>query len=185
MRDKVMIAAKELNYQPNAMARSLITRRSGLVAVLVSAQMNFYYPEVLFQLTQRFSTAGLRVLLFTVDTEDDVAATLDEIWRYQADGVISASHLSIEHHKAFQDRGIPVVLFNRFFADHQSNTVWCDPTDAVDEMVTHLKGFGHENIALIEGPEGSMVTQIRMDAVRKSCKDQGLNVVASLSLIHI
>ena len=58
MREKVMKAAKELNYQPNAIARGLITRRSNLISVLVSSQMNFYYPEVLFQLTDRISKQG-------------------------------------------------------------------------------------------------------------------------------
>ena len=177
MREKVMAAAKELNYQPNAIARGLITRRSNLVAVIVSSQMNFYYPEVLFQLTDQFSEQGLRVLLFTVDTEEDVESHIDQIWQYQADGVISASYLTIDQHKVFEDRNIPVVMFNRYFDDYETNSVWCDPEAATNEMIDHLYGFGHRRFALLNGPEDSMVNRERMRLVRGALKKHGLEPV--------
>lgn len=178
MRDKVMAAAKELNYQPNAIARGLITRRSNLIAVLVSSQMNFYYPEVLFQLTDQFSKQGLRVLLFTINEEADVEDAINQVWQYQADGIISASYLSVEQHQLLEDRHIPVVMFNRFFADYPSNTVWCDTSAAIDVMIEHLMGFGHKNFGLIEGPEYSMVSRERMTLLRKAIKAQDGTVVA-------
>jgi len=66
MRARVMKAAEELGYEPNAIARSLITRRSNLVAILISNLTNLYYPEVLAELTQKFSAEGVRVLLFAM-----------------------------------------------------------------------------------------------------------------------
>jgi len=177
MREKVMAAAKELNYQPNAIARGLITRRSNLVAVLVSSQMNFYYPEVLFQLTDRFSNQGLRVLLFTINEEADVEEAIDQIWQYQADGVISASYLSVAQHELLQERGIPVVMFNRYFADLPTNSIWCDTEGATQVLVRHLTDFGHKNFGLIEGPEYSMVNRERMRLVRQAISDQGGEIV--------
>ena len=176
MREKVMLAAKELNYQPNAIARGLITRRSNLIAVLVSSQMNFYYPEVLFQLTDRFSKHGMRVLLFTINEEADVEEAINQVWQYQADGVISASYLSVAQHKLLEERDIPVVMFNRYFADIPSNTIWCDPADATQKMVQHLIDFGHKNFGLIEGPEYSMVNRERMRLVRKAIKKYNGNI---------
>ncbi|MFN7222254.1 MAG: LacI family DNA-binding transcriptional regulator [Burkholderiales bacterium] len=58
MRARVMKAARELEYTPNAMARSLITRRSNLVGVLISNLTNLYYPEVLSELCQQFGGCG-------------------------------------------------------------------------------------------------------------------------------
>ena len=66
MRDRVLSAANKLGYRPNAIARGLITQRSNMVAVVITRQTNLYYPEVLVQLTQRFSECGIRVLLFTL-----------------------------------------------------------------------------------------------------------------------
>lgn len=173
MRDKVMAAAKELHYQPNAIARGLITRRSNLVAVLVSSQMNFYYPEVLFQLTDRFSQRGLRVLLFTINEEADVEESLNQVWQYQADGVISASYLTIEQHKLLEERQIPVVMFNRYFDDYATNSIWCDPEGATDTMIKHLIDFGHQKFGLLEGPEYSMVNVQRMKLVREAIQNHG------------
>ncbi|MGB0907529.1 MAG: LacI family DNA-binding transcriptional regulator [Maricaulaceae bacterium] len=178
MREKVMAAAKELNYQPNAIARGLITRRSNLVAVLVSSQMNFYYPEVLFQLTDRFSQQGIRVLLFTINEESDVEDAINQVWQYQADGVISASYLSVEQHQLLEERQIPVVMFNRYFSDYPTNTIWCDPESATDVMIKHLSEFGHTEFGLIEGPEYSMVNRERMRIVHNALKTYGGKIVA-------
>ncbi len=178
MREKVMAAANELNYQPNAIARGLITRRSNLVAVLVSSQMNFYYPEVLFQLTDRFSQAGIRVLLFTINEEADVEDAINQVWQYQADGVISASYLSIEQHNLLSEREIPVVMFNRFFAELATNSIWCDTEGATNVMIEHLIDFGHKNFGLIEGPDYSMVNRERMRLVRNAINANGGKIIA-------
>ena len=174
-----MKAAEELKYQPNAIARGLITRRSNMVAILVSSQMNFYYPEVLFQLTDRFSEKGIRVLLFNINEESDVEHSLNQIWQYQADGVISASYLSFEQHEMLRARHIPVVMFNRYFADHSSNSVWCDPTDATDDMIDHLINYGHKNFGILEGPSDSMVNRERMKLVRQSLARHKIEPLAS------
>jgi DNA-binding LacI/PurR family transcriptional regulator len=177
MREKVMLAAKELNYQPNAIARGLITRRSNLVAVLVSSQMNFYYPEVLFQLTDRFSQQGMRVLLFTINEEADVEDAINQVWQYQADGIISASYLSVEQHKLLEERQIPIVMFNRYFGDLPTNTIWCDTENATQVMVKQLIDFGHKDFGLIEGPEYSMVNRERMRLVREAIAEQGGEII--------
>jgi len=177
MREKVMLAAKELNYQPNAIARGLITRRSNLVAILVSSQMNFYYPEVLFQLTDRFSKQGMRVLLFTINEEADVEEAINQVWQYQADGIISASYLSVEQHKLLEERQIPIVMFNRYFGDLPTNTIWCDTESATQVMIKHLTDFDHKDFGLIEGPEYSMVNRERMRLVREAIAEQGGEIV--------
>ncbi|MBC6403557.1 MAG: LacI family DNA-binding transcriptional regulator [Hyphomonadaceae bacterium] len=177
MREKVMKAANELNYTPNAIARGLITRRSNMVAVVVSSRMNFYYPELLFQLTDKFSDRGVRVLLFNVNQEEDVGRHLSQIWQYQADGVISAAYLSIEQHRRLRGHNIPVVMFNRYFDDYATNSVWCDAGTATSEMIDHLINFGHRRFALLNGPEDSMVNRERMRLVRQALKRHDLEPV--------
>lgn len=63
---RVMKAAASLEYIPNAAARSLITRRSNMVAVLISNTSNLHYPEVLSALSQQIARHGKRVLLFSL-----------------------------------------------------------------------------------------------------------------------
>ena len=82
MRSRVMAAADKLGYRPNAIARGLITQRSNMVAVVISKLTNLYYPEVLVQLTQRFSERGVRVLLFALERESDTAEVLEPMLQY-------------------------------------------------------------------------------------------------------
>ncbi len=67
---KVMKAAKKLGYKPNAIARMLITQRSGMVAVIISSISNLVYPELLSRVTDQLSARGVRVLLFTLDESE-------------------------------------------------------------------------------------------------------------------
>ncbi|WP_373006665.1 LacI family DNA-binding transcriptional regulator [Hyphomonas sp.] len=175
MRELVMKAAEELEYQPNAIARGLITQRSNLVAVLVSGRLNLYYPEVLFRLTEELSKVGLRVLLFTLDSEEEAETVIEQAWRFQVDGVISASHLSRSQFDVLDKRGIPVVFFNRYFVDRPTNVVYCDPTSQAHALIKKLVDFGHRDFGLIRGPSANMVSQERSRIVREALKRHGIS----------
>src|SRR3954462_11274624 len=87
---RVMQAAKALDYTPNAAARSLITRRSNQIALLVSNVVILHYTQVVAELSRQFSLQGMRILLFSLPGEADVDATLAEVWQHQVDGAIVA-----------------------------------------------------------------------------------------------
>ncbi|MEN0078071.1 MAG: LacI family DNA-binding transcriptional regulator, partial [Pseudomonadota bacterium] len=175
MRSKVMRAAETLHYRPNAIARGLITQRSHLIAVLVSGRLNFDYPEVLFRLTEALSARGLRVLLFTVDSEADAEGVIEQAWQFQVDGVISASHLSRRQYETLTQRQVPVVFFNRYFTNMPTDIVYCDPARQVGELVERLVGLGHSRFALIRGPKANMVSQERERLVEAALADQNVN----------
>jgi len=177
MRERVMKAAKELEYQPNAIARGLITQRSNLVAVLVSGRLNLYYPEVLFKITEELAKAGLQALLFTVESEEDAESVIEQAWQYQVDAVISASHMSQAQYKVLEKRQIPVVFFNRYFSDHPNTVVYCDPSEQVHEVVKQLKTLGHQKAALITGPEDNMVSRERSRMLTQSLDEFGFDIV--------
>ncbi len=161
MRARVMKAVEELGYQPNAIARSLITRRSNMVGVVISQQTNLYYPEVLVQLSQRFSERGVRVLLFTLQHESDIDNLLAQILQYQVDGVIEAARLSGEQIDLVERRGIPLVFYNRSLKGRRVNAVCCDQTEGERWLVDRLVEAGHASFGLISGPEDSAVSTER------------------------
>lgn len=178
MREKVMKAAETLEYQPNAIARGLITQRSNLVAVLVSGRLNLYYPEVLFRLTEELSREGLRVLLFTVESEDEAEDVIEQAWQFQVDGLISASHLSKAQFETLTKRKIPVVFFNRYFTDVSTNVVYCDPAAQVRELTDRLVQLGHRRFGLVRGPETNMVSRERARLVEEALAGHSLELRA-------
>ena len=161
MRDRVLSAANKLGYRPNAIARGLITQRSNMVAVVITRQTNLYYPEVLVQLTQRFSERGIRVLLFTLEHEKDIDSVLDQILQYQVDGVVTAAILSSEQLDTVEHAGIPVIFYNRTLPEKLVNSVRCDQEEGERWLVSELVGAGHKRFAIISGPEDSSVSTER------------------------
>jgi DNA-binding LacI/PurR family transcriptional regulator len=114
MRARVMRAAEALDYRPNLIARSLITRRSGMVGVAIGSLGNFLYPDMLERLAARLRDAGLRILLFTAPPDGDADPELAQIMRYQVDAVIlAATTLSSALAEDCRRAGVPVILFNR------------------------------------------------------------------------
>ncbi|MBA5604017.1 LacI family DNA-binding transcriptional regulator [Duganella sp. FT3S] len=171
---RVMKAAASLDYIPNAAARSLITRRSNMVAVLISNTSNLHYPEVLSALSQQIARHGKRVLLFSLAQEADVAHALADVWQYQVDGAISVASLSDEHIVEFRRRGVPLVLLNRRAPGQVAHTVSCDQVQAARTLVSRLAAAGHRQFALIEGPTDSCTAQERRRGAWQRLTELGL-----------
>jgi Transcriptional regulators len=78
-RARVLAAAAELGYRPNALARSLITGRSRLIGLVVAYLDNQYYPIALERLSNALQARGYHVLIFmTSQSAVDVDAVLAE-----------------------------------------------------------------------------------------------------------
>lgn len=160
-RAKIMRAVDKLGYRPNAIARSLITQRSGMVAVIV-ANMGFN-PEFTAQLSRTFSARGLHILLFTLDHESEADHVIDQIWQYRVDGVIAAVRLPRRHVEAFAKRRLPAIFVNRLDDDVHANTVCCDQASGERMLVDRLIAAGHQSFGVIRGPVDSAVSVRRVE----------------------
>lgn len=180
MRDRVMTAVRELGYTPNAIARGLITRRSNMVAVIVS-NLNFY-PEVVSELSARFTERGVHVLLFSLNHESDVSRTLEQVWQYQVDGVLAAAHLSREEIGAFVERKIPLVFYNRSYEDVQVSSVSCDQVEGERALINRLAASGlHESYGIIAGPADSVVSMQRTRGALERLKEFDVRDITQVS----
>ena len=172
--DKVMRAAAALDYIPNAAARSLSTRRSNLVAVIVSSMANLYYPQVLSDLSEQIARQGKRLLLFTLEREADIGKVLCDVWQYQVDGAIVASWLSDQQLAEFARRDVPLVLYNRCPRGHAVHSVLCDQAEAARLLVSRLAESGHRQFAMIDGPGDSTTAQERKSGMLERLLELGL-----------
>ena len=162
LREKVVAAAATLGFRPNAMARGLATRRSGIVAVAMQAIGNPVYPAVLDGLGRRFREAGRQLLL--LDLGDPAEAIL-RVLQYQTDAVVvtAASLLAPARRvtEACLEAGVPVVLFNRVFPGLAIPAVTCANREGGRCVAELLAGAGHSRMAFIGGPEESSTVMDR------------------------
>ncbi len=162
MRKRIVVAAATLGYRPNAIAQGLITRRSNMVAVVISSLTNLIYPEVLAELTARLSKRGIRVLLFTLDRDDEIAEIMEQIWRYQVDGAIVAARLSSAHAELFATSQTPLVLYNRQIDDLPVASVLCESGTGETMLVDGMIASGSRRFGIIAGLADSTVGEARV-----------------------
>jgi DNA-binding LacI/PurR family transcriptional regulator len=171
---RVMKAATDLDYTPNAAARSLNTRRSNQVALVVSHMVTVHYPELLAELSRQFSLRGMRILLFSQPRETDIGATLAEVWQHQVDGAVVAARMTDQQVGEFERRRLPFVLFNRNQLGMDVNAIVCDQAGAARTIVTRLAAAGHRCFAMIDGPADSALAQERKRGITERLAELGL-----------
>jgi DNA-binding LacI/PurR family transcriptional regulator len=181
MRSRVLAAARRLGYSPDAIARTLSTRRSGLIGVVISNLTNLYYPEVLSELNAACGRHNVHPLLFTIQTESDVERVLGNIWQYRLDGAIVAARLEKPQVSEFQRRQVPLVFYNRHLFEGASNAVCCDQVGGARLIIDALADGGHRRIGLIAGPKDSVVATERIEACLARMKQLGLKAAATVA----
>lgn len=151
-REKVRAAAAELGYRPNALARSLITRRSNMVALMTGDIGNPQYARTIDSFSRTLQRHGLHALLFSLTDDIDVAAAVEEVLQYRVDGVILISAaLSAQVAEACARVGVPVVLFNRYSRMPNASSVRIENMDGGCAIANLLLDDGHRRLGFIAG----------------------------------
>jgi len=165
-RERIETAARKLGYRPNAIARSLITRRSRIIGLVMSYLENQFYPLVIERLCQALQQDGYHVLLFISETED-ADNVLTDILQYQVDGIVMASTtLSSALASDCQNAGIPVVLFNRVaqmgaMGAYATSSVTSQNREGGRLVGELLVRTGHRRIAWLAGAENASTSRDR------------------------
>lgn len=163
LRARVRASAVALGYRPNAHARSLISGRSRIVALLFSYLDNPFYALALERLCAGLQAQGYHALVFLEpDTTAGVERAVADLLDYRVDGIITASvELSSQITDECRAFGIPVVMFNRVREDPALSSVTTDNVLGARLAARHLLGTGRERIALLAGWEGASTNRDR------------------------
>lgn len=173
-RAKVMAAAKELGYRPNAIARSLITNRSRIIAVVMAYLENLFYPDVLEELGRLLVKENYRLLLFTGFMDRDSDPVFDQLMQYRVDGIVLAStSLSSELSEECAAAGIPVVLFNRTTERDAVSSVTTRNREGGRRVAEFLVAGGHKKFGYISGLESSSTNRDRFAGYREGLAEAG------------
>ncbi|HEV2375900.1 MAG TPA: LacI family DNA-binding transcriptional regulator [Streptosporangiaceae bacterium] len=151
---RVLEAAEQLGYHPNPVARSLRTRRSHTVGVLIPDLTNPLFPPIMRGLEDRLATAGYVALMGNTDGDSEREQLVFQQMRARhVDGVVLATaRLSDPVLAGEAQAGLPIVLMNRMAADHSLPSVSVDNERGARMAVDHLAGLGHRRVAHIAGP---------------------------------
>jgi DNA-binding LacI/PurR family transcriptional regulator len=162
-RDKILAAARKLNYVPNSIASSLTTKRTNIVALIVGNLGNPFYVHTLHRFSQLLQAQGRQVLTFTVDPGADADEAILHLLKYQVDGVVlAAAQLSTRMTSICHDRGIPIVLFNRYIPGSDASGVRCDNAGGGRLIAEAFLKAGAKRFGMITGDPKGTTSQDRV-----------------------
>jgi DNA-binding LacI/PurR family transcriptional regulator len=164
MRARVEQAAEELGYRPNFLARSLTTRRTGMIGLVSDNFHNPVFLEVFDQFTRALQDRGLRPLLVNLSGATDLDGAVQMLRQYSVDGVVVASStLPPSFAMAFRQVGIPVVnSFGRHSSAPTVDVVGIDNVACGRLAARELVARGYHHVAFLGGPEAATSTQDRL-----------------------
>ncbi len=174
-REKVLRAAEELGYRPNALASSLTTGRTHLIGLVSNNFGNPLMLEVFDLFTRMLQDRGLRPLLVNLTDQTDPQNSIRMLQQYSVDGVIVASStLPPGFAKAFRDAGVPVVhTFGRRSEAPEVDVVGIDNVECGRMAARALADHGYTRVGFLGGPPSATSTQDRHVGFRREIERIG------------
>jgi LacI family transcriptional regulator len=170
-RDRILKVAHRLNYTPHGAARSLITRRSHTVGVLLPDMHGEFFSELLRGIDRAARAHGLNVLVSSSHGDAKEAAAALRTMHGRVDGLLVMSpHADAEFLQANLPEGVPLVLMNTPASGGRHPALTVDNYGGAYAMVRHLIGRGHRRIAVIAGPEGNFEARERLRGYREALR---------------
>lgn len=177
-RQKVLDAAQTLNYAPDAIARSLISNSTNIIAVIMQNTTNPFYAKVLTKLSIQLRKFGKQILYFYLDDPDNLQLMITQVLQYRVDGILITSvNLSSNIADTCFNFGIPVVLFNRQMNNPKIRAVCCDNLQAGRDCADYFFMKGHRCFAFIGGFDTASTTLNRKKGFLSRLDERGITDV--------
>lgn len=184
--EKVRNAVKKLGYRPNRIARSLRTRSTEAVGVIVPDIKNPFYAIIIQEMERVARQRGFTLILGCTfyDLEEEkhqMQVLMDQF----VDGLIFfGGYDCVEHLQYALERNIPVVSVDREIDDPSIPAVLVDNVSATETVVDYLAGRGHRDIGYITFTfDRQTVVRHRYEGFRNGLEKNGLSYNADFVII--
>jgi LacI family transcriptional regulator len=162
-RERVLRAAQQLRYTPHQAARSLITRRTRTIGVLLPDLHGEYFSELIRGIDKAARELGLHLLVSSSHGDSAEARLALESMNGRVDGVlIMSSHVDSQLVHGALTAALPAVHMNMPSMAGDSPTFVTDHFGGARTLVQHFVSLGYRRIAHITGPEGNWDAEERL-----------------------
>ena len=166
-RDRVMKIAADMHFIPSSAARSLISRRTQTIGVLLPDLYGEFFSELIRGIDQAARAHGLHLLISSTRGDAAEAATVMKSLHGRVDGLLVMSpHADAEFLAHNLPRNLPAVLMSSRGAGGVLPSFSVDNYGGALAVVRHLVSRGHSRIAMITGPEHNFDAQERLRGYR-------------------
>ncbi|MDI7278150.1 MAG: LacI family DNA-binding transcriptional regulator [Anaerolineae bacterium] len=176
-RQRVLTIVERLGYQPNVNARSLRTRKTQLIAVLVPDLTNPFYPHMIRGIQAAVEGSDYQIVVY--DSDDSPArerAFVHTMLRRHVDGVVLVSfHLDARDVQRLTRAGTRAVAIGGRLRMADIDVVATRERPAAQEIVRYLITRGHRRIAHLAGPQDTPPGQVRLRGYREALAEAGIS----------
>ncbi|HEY0260683.1 MAG TPA: LacI family DNA-binding transcriptional regulator [Lacisediminihabitans sp.] len=180
--EAVRAAIDALNYVPNRAARSLASRRTQMIALVIPESTAMVFADPFFASIVQGIAMYLAETEYTLNMLIAVESKPDKTRQYlisgNVDGALIVSHHSGDHSYAHLEKSLPVVFAGRpLLPDAQGGSYFVGVDDIAGERIAveHLIGRGRRSVAAIAGPQDMPPGVDRLEGWRRAVQDRGLD----------
>ena len=177
---RILTAADQLGYRPNALAASLQGAGSNLVAIFVGEMPNHYDKEVAAALVNGLNAAGKWPIVIG-GAGDTAKSAIQNVLRYPLESMILRSgSLGADVVSSCLKLGIPVISSGRIVEGPNVDNICVRNHDAMAQMTQHLIDQGRRKFAYLSGPDAFWSTGQRYGGFQSALAAQGIEPVGRL-----
>jgi LacI family transcriptional regulator len=176
VRERVLQAAADLHYYPNYLARSLTTKKTGTVGMVVSDMSNPFFAELIYGVEKTLSAQQYNLMI--CNTEDDPhkeEAYLKVLMAKRVDGIIAAA--TSEKWATLQvaeAHSFPLVFIDLRVEGVRGPLVCSTNEDGAYRGVAHLIADGHRSIGILAGMPTMSSMRERLAGYRRALAEHGI-----------
>lgn len=155
VRERILAVVDELQYRPNAIARSMVRRQTATVGLVITELANPLFVPVVEGVEEILRGAGYHIVLASAPDVTSEIEAIETLRAQQVDGFIFMSLSTctpIEHFLRLKNDDIPFVVINRCLDDPEIHQIQLDDWGAGYVATQHLIALGHTTIGTISGP---------------------------------
>jgi LacI family transcriptional regulator len=174
---RIQETIQALGYRPSSVARSLVTKRTATIGVIIAEIETAVYLQTLNFIEPIARDAGYNILLCTTHSFDDERQAVYLLLENQVDGIVSlatSTYLDDDFLTNLPPSTPPMVLFNRSTVHDRFDQINVDNTNGVVKAIDYLVELGHRRIAHLYGPESRVSTKERLDGYELGLKKHNL-----------
>ncbi len=176
MIEKVLAYVKEINYKPNQLAQSLRTGKSKIIVFMVEDISNYFFASIARKIEDIAYEKGYKVLFCSNENKDAKSRELINLFKdRQVDGYIINPSPGIKNDiEELIEQDIPVVLFDRYFPDLETNYVGINNEEASYKATLHLIENGFKKIGFITINTGQTQMLDRKKGYQKAVNENNM-----------
>lgn len=173
--------ANQLNYKPNAIARSLVKQKSRTIGLVVSDTENPYYGKIVKCVDSYIREFGYQ-LIIAISNEDPSTEVeiIDEFISEQVEGIIivptNRPNSNSAYYKELSKQKLPCVFLSAFYEGTDLPFVMVDLKEGMYNLVKYLLNIGHREIYFICGNYQTIATDFRIEGYKAAYAEANVEV---------